>query len=129
MPACISLRGRAGREQRAPGDQMCSPGHPLPEAGAASSIAVADELQAVELVSVRNGPCLLLYACRFPEMSKLKNADFFWPRLRRSQDWDTRGGGARKKVPIWHARGGHEKNVVKRTMCVSVPKTSLKGAK
>ena len=48
---------------------------------------------------------------------------------RRSQDWDTRGGGARKKVPIWHAREGHEKNVVKRTMCVSVPKTSLKGAK
>ena len=38
------------RAEGAPGDQMCSPGHPLPEKqGAAASIAVADELQAVEV--------------------------------------------------------------------------------
>ena len=61
MHAClhfVAWLSRA-RAEGAPGDQMCSPGHPLPEKqGAASSIAVADELQAVE-VGLRvctNGP-------------------------------------------------------------------------
>ena len=36
---------------------------------------------------------------------------FFGSRLSALAGLGYSGGGARKKVPIWHARGGHEKNV------------------
>ena len=56
------------RAEGAPGDQMCSPGHPLQEKqGAASSIAAADELQAVE-VGLRgrtNGPLAVAVCVSF----------------------------------------------------------------
>ena len=72
------------RAEGAPGDQICSPGHPLPETqGAASSIAVADELQAVE-VGLRvctNGPeavavCLSFYLRKC--VLEVQNRRFFF---------------------------------------------------
>ena len=72
------------RAEGAPGDQMCSPGHPLPEKqGAASSIAVADELQAVE-VGLRvctNGPfgCCCMRVVFFRKcVLEVQNRRFFF---------------------------------------------------
>ena len=101
MPTPCALRGHAlvylthaclhfvawlsrARAEGAPGDQICSPGHPLPETqGAASSIAVADELQAVE-VGLRvctNGPfgCCCMRVVFFRKcVLEVQNRRFFF---------------------------------------------------